>query len=282
MLAKANPGGALRKTAEAQIENPALMDKGGIGTLSRAGLEEPINRQVPPGSTKVVSSSPAVEPNVAPSGVLPTQPITSGIGLPEGNAPQAPTPVRGAGSPVPNVGFIQPTVRSQATGAQAKTTSGGALSNAGASVLTQQKMGGQTNVQGQPSTLGAEDYVNPFVGGALGGKVRADEGGSAYRPTTLQQIAGSVGSAMQKAGDAAKAGLAGPAAQLLRSVVGSTGTAGNLQRFGGDPNVAKAGTGSVQKAAQSAVSALRSYNPVQTFQSNVNKTTSFLRSLFGR
>lgn len=280
LLAKASPGGALRKTEEQNIESPAIPGKGGIGTISRAGLEQPIERQVPPGSAKVVSSAPSVEGNVAPGGMLPTQPIPdTGMGLPGSTNPIAPsTPTRGVAS-APNVGLLPQTLRSQASGTAAKTVSGGALAGAGVNTKVAQEMGEQARIQGNPSISGP-DYVNPFVSGIMGTKVRADEGGQGYRPTTLQQVAGSVGSAMQKAGDAAKSGLAGPIGQALRSIVGSTGTAGSLQRFGGDPNVSKSGTGSVQKAAQSAASAIKSYNPVQTFKSNVNKTTSFLRSLF--
>lgn len=268
LLAKANPGGALRKAEEQNIENPALPGKGAIGTISRAGLEQPIERQVPPGSTKVVSSAPAVESTVAPGGILPTQPIPdTGVGMPGAQAPVAPsTPARGP-SAAPNVGYLPPTLRSTQA-APAKTVSGGALANAAPSVKTQQEMGVRSQVQGAPGE--SMDIVKPFVSVA-GGKVMADEGKklNVLRPTTLQEVAGGAGKVISTIGNALNA------PQLTPGGLGA-----KLQTFGGAPSVAKAGVGSVSKAVQQVASNLRSYNPAQTLQSNINKATSFLRSLF--
>ncbi len=49
---------------ERNIESPLLAGKGAIGSLSRSSIEEPLERSVPPGSTKIISMHPLVESGI--------------------------------------------------------------------------------------------------------------------------------------------------------------------------------------------------------------------------
>lgn len=101
LVAKSSPGGKLRDIAEQAITTPQVPGKGAIGSISRAGLEEPMKREVPAGSEKVVGVQPIVESqaglpaDVIPSEVMPPAPIPEGMSpsvnasVPQGNRGQA-------------------------------------------------------------------------------------------------------------------------------------------------------------------------------------------------
>src|SRR3990167_8772150 len=86
LVAKGSPGGTYRKTEERRIETPDLPGRGKVGSIDRAQLEEPLERQVPGGSQKVVGVQPTVESVAGVPGD-----ISSVVGLPSGvsaNVPQ--------------------------------------------------------------------------------------------------------------------------------------------------------------------------------------------------
>jgi hypothetical protein len=268
LMAKASPGGAFRKTEEARIDNPALPGKGEIGTISRGMMEEPIERQVPPGSTKVVSSSPAVEPTTeaTPIGMLPTQPLAP-------TQPSTPgmTPTRGTGNP-PDVGIIQPALRSQSTGVAGKTTSGGALQGAQAATLYQPPQGPQTDVLGAQ----AENRL-PLAGGpgsaSLAGKVIATGGqGSTQSYSNPNPIV---------SGARSIAGALGEAGRTVGNALGipQVGFTSALRSFASNPQNTNALNSAANKVAQSVSSNIRSGGAIgQAAQ----KVSGWLRSLFGK
>lgn len=96
LLAKSNPGGKLRDLAEANAAQPNLPGKGAIGSVDRAQVEQPLDRQISPGSDKVVSVSPTLE------GGNPTDNL---FGLTPGNMPlrsgAAGQPLLAPGTPLP-------------------------------------------------------------------------------------------------------------------------------------------------------------------------------------
>lgn len=85
LVAKSSPGGKLRDLGEQAITTPQIPGKGAIGSISRAGIEEPLKREVPAGSEKivgalpVVSSQPGLPADVIPSEVMPPAPIPEGM-----------------------------------------------------------------------------------------------------------------------------------------------------------------------------------------------------------
>lgn len=94
ILARTAPGSALRDVAEKRIAGVNVPGKAVPGSLSRSDLEDPLYRQVPVGSNKVIAvkpllagmgiSSPDTTPPLAP--ISPS--IVEGIGLPEVQRPQ--------------------------------------------------------------------------------------------------------------------------------------------------------------------------------------------------
>lgn len=274
LQAKANPGGALRSKDESLINRPDIPDSGAVGSVNRQLVEEPLQRQVPEGSAKVVSSTPAVEgTTVAAPGVNTGATPMAPVGL-MGEAPSG-TPSRGASQPL-FAGGVAPEAGASAQprsmvkpGVAASAASGGPVANAGiATGYLPPEQSQPTQVQGQAS------QDNPTVLGALsnllGLKTFAGNGNPVIS-TLGQQIAGTAGKAISAVGNALKA------PQIVPGGVGAA-----MQSYGGAPSVTQSGGGSVSKAVQQAAAALRSYNPVQTFQSNVSKAASVLRSLFGR
>lgn len=93
LIAKASPGAALRKTQEARAEMPPVPQIGQTGATSRMGLEQPLERQVPAGSQKIVSIQPTIEGTQVAPGIIPGEvpaPIP-GIGIsPEKVIPSVP------------------------------------------------------------------------------------------------------------------------------------------------------------------------------------------------
>jgi hypothetical protein len=263
LLAKSSPGGALRKVDETKIEAPALPGKGEIGSVSRGMLEEPIERQVPPGSTKVVSSAPSVEPNaVAPTGILPTQPITPGQAGAPGIGLPASTPMRGVNGASPDVGMMQPTIRSQA-GAPGKAVSGGGVQGKTATAYLPQETS-SVGYQGEAGQQSNPNLINA-ISGNVSGKTYATEG----QPRT---------SAQTRSGLANIAGILGAQTGTVRSIA-------NAEPIG--------------NAIRSAVSAVAKYNPAAmanqagTAVANMvksggavgqaaQKVSGWLRSLFGK
>lgn len=87
LLAKSKPGAKFRDVTEQGASRPDLPNKGQVGSISRAGIEEPLTRDVSPGSAKIISQQPTIEgTQVAPSEVVaPASPISPGVGLPPVN-----------------------------------------------------------------------------------------------------------------------------------------------------------------------------------------------------
>lgn len=167
LLAKAGAGGRLRESEEARIQKPEIPGKGGIGTLGRAQVEEPLVRQVPAGSSKVVSVQPTVEGTTADVGILPTAPraearpgsqnqalFQGGIG----EAGQAPA----TGVPTSRVQSGRGAAVTSSVGGEARPATGNQRL-AGGAVNIQGEKGGQLRSSQAPSvnTVGNRAILNP-------------------------------------------------------------------------------------------------------------------------
>ena|SRR3990167_1886198 len=102
LIARAGVGSRTRQGEETRIQKPEIPGKGAVGTLSRKGIEEPLERQVPPGSEKIVSSRPIVESipgvpaDILPDeGFIPPAPGFEGVGTPEGFRGNIPSGAQG-------------------------------------------------------------------------------------------------------------------------------------------------------------------------------------------
>lgn len=273
LLAKANPGGALRSKEEKLVERPDIPDAGAVGSVNRQMVEEPLQRQVPEGSVKVVSATPTVEgTTVATPGMNPAQPM-AGQGMGTGMFPgeSGATPSRGAANQPLFAGGVSPEAGPSASlrsnvqpGRTGSTVSGGALPGAQVATAYKPAETPSVDVQGE---RGSDDNFSPLPLslGLIGSKAFAGGGqpGQSTTRTTGQALAQTVASGLGPVFQATPVGRA-------------------LQSYANSPQAVKSGSGSVQKAVQQAAAALRSYNPVQTFSSNVNKAASVLRSLFRR
>lgn len=84
-----SPGSVLRSFLENQFAGIKIPGKGESGSLSRAQLEEPLERSVPVGSNKIVAVKPPIEPTTTsfpatlPNVNMTQLSIAPGIGLPE-------------------------------------------------------------------------------------------------------------------------------------------------------------------------------------------------------
>lgn len=273
LLAKANPGGALRSKEEKLVERPDIPDAGAVGSVNRQMVEEPLQRQVPEGSVKVVSATPTVEgTTVATPGMNPAQPM-AGQGMGTGMFPgeSGATPSRGAANQPLFAGGVSPEAGPSASlrsnvqpGRTGSTVSGGALPGAQVATAYKSEEAPSVNVQGERSI--SEDRTPLSVGlfGQIGNKAFAEGTPGESKTRTLGQgIAQTVGSGLGPIFQATPVGRA-------------------IMSYANSPQVTSSGGGSIQKAVQNVGAALRSYNPVQTFSSNVNKAASVLRSLFRR
>jgi hypothetical protein len=266
LIAKSQPGAALRQKEETQIENPMIPGVGDIGTVARGMVEEPLNRQTPAGSSKVISSTPTVEPNAIPDigMTVPNQPLAPtapNVGL---NAPS--TPARGVTSaPASMAGG--PTLRSNITpaGPMAQGVSGGEVLGAGIAKAYQPiPEPTPMPIQAQASG-GNNNQVYNALSGLIGSKAFAGEGANPIRSTLGQAVAGPVGKVLTNVGTALKLPQLSPG-----------GLGNQLQSLGGAASAAQGGIGSVSKTVQNVVNALRS-----TASNVTNKASSWLRSLFG-
>ena len=235
LVAKNSPGGKLRETTETRIATPEIPGKGVPGTLSRAGIEEPLVRAVPPGSEKIVSQQPTIEgTTVAPLSAIPE--AVSPVAPIAGQAPLAPTVPQGGqnqalfqggvGSGGGGVSTPAPSSASRPSGASASVVSqqGGTAPRVGGG----QVQGAQTAVQAPQAALQRESLAASTVG-RLAGKAYADAGDAvnkvvSYVPTAGQFLAGGVGKALTSIGSAIKAPQLAPG-----------GLGAQLQSFGGQP-----------------------------------------------
>lgn len=61
LVAKAATGSKTRDLAEQNIQTPSIPGKGDVGSFIREAVEQPLERPVPQGSSKVVASQPLIE-----------------------------------------------------------------------------------------------------------------------------------------------------------------------------------------------------------------------------
>lgn len=98
MLTKNVPGSLSRKKAEERTKTEALpQGKGGLGSLSRELVQEPIDRPVAPGAKKVVGVKPSVEEAGGGLGFLPaeSQSVPGEVSGPESMGMMAKAPSSG-------------------------------------------------------------------------------------------------------------------------------------------------------------------------------------------
>lgn len=268
LVAKAGVGSRSRQIAEDAITQPNLPEKGVPGTVSRDQVQNPLERPVPPGTTKVVGSAPIVESAstappvdldslIPPAGVQPgARPGAEGQALFQGG-------ITGSG------GRPTPTSRApQGVAGQVTGQTGGQANLATAyrpPPVTNDGMGLSVEAQGRPSQNVSFDRA-PLTSNLVGGRVYADQPKTVpYTPTAGQYVAGGIGKVASAVGNA----INNP---TLRSV------GNNLQSFGGQPTRSAQNTpvsrpGSITQTVSNVVNQLRS-----TVQSALNG----LRSLFGR
>ena len=87
LVAKSSPGGRLRDLIEQAMTIPQIPGKGAIGSISRAGIEEPLKREVPAGSEKIVGATPVVQSQAGlPADILPSE-VGMPMPIPEGANP---------------------------------------------------------------------------------------------------------------------------------------------------------------------------------------------------
>lgn len=289
LLARSSPGGALRSKDEALINQPDIPNTGAIGSVSRQMVEEPLQRQVPEGSAKVVSVTPTVEgTTVAAPGTNPAMPMapinTNGPASPVGILGNGPspsnTPSVGASQPLfaggvsPEAGpFVQPrsSVRSGATGT---AVSGGPVTNTSAATAYQPTPEPTPMpVRGGASQPNAQ--VLGLLSGLFGTKAIASEAPKTMLSTLGQQISGSIGKRLTNIGTAFHA------PQLVPGGLGA-----RMQSYGGAPSVTQSGGGSIKKAIRSVANAVRNNLRSGRARSGramgqaASKVSGFLRSLF--
>lgn len=198
LLAKSNPGGAYRKAEEQNIQNPQT--SGDLGLIARSNIEEPIARQVSPGSAKIVAQQPIFEGLVNPSsdlgrGVVP--PVNpQPIGL-EGSpvvAPQANNQALFQGNP-------QPQSQSPAQPAQRPSSPapvGISAGNAG------QVAGARTNTTLPFASSYGYNYPSAPASSKAGGNVALTTGGVV---STLGRVASQAANTIGRLGGSVGAGL---------------------------------------------------------------------------
>lgn len=189
LVAKSSPGGKLRELKEQSVTTPQIPGKGAIGSISRSGIEEPLKRETPAGSEKVVGMQPIIE---------------SQAGLPADLIPEDIAP-----APIPEATSRQ--VRSSVpSGNNNQALFQGGVSPTGEPTkpATQQVSQGVSKVSDlynkpvQPNTPGASSNTEilrsqnvgtgiPFTS-TLGGKAFAGEGNEVLR-SLPQQVVGSLG-----------------------------------------------------------------------------------------
>jgi hypothetical protein len=231
LVAKASPGARLRETTEQQIQKPEFPNKGQVGTLSRASVEEPLTREVPPGSEKIVSIQPTIEGtqvapvNVAPLPTAPVSPVIPGVSLPSSVTASVPS---GAQNQALFKGGVSTPTGKAPMGGIASTVSKPAV----AAPAVTSKAATTTPVSVKAPI--APTTVSGFLGGilpsvmSLGGKIYAEGEGTNIPRNLSQAIAGKVASVI-------------PSGNL--PVVGNLQSA--LQNYSVSPQIAKSGQGSL-------------------------------------
>lgn len=156
LLAKSLPGGKLRDVEEFARTKPEIPGKGQAGTLSRSLIEEPLTRQVPPGSAKIVGVQPTIEGTTV-SSVRPPAPIPEAV--------QGPTVV----STVPKGAERQALFQSISPPATSQSQPTRPSS-------PQAQSANPVRVQGQPSETLRNQPTQPTAGNRLTTRVVAGEG----------------------------------------------------------------------------------------------------------
>lgn len=157
LLAKSQPGGRFRELEEFARTKPEIPGKGQAGTLSRSLIEEPLTRQVPTGSEKIVSVQPTIEGTTV-SPVRPINPFLEAVG-----SPTMPSTVpKGSQNQALLQGFSPPT--------QSSTTRPAVVSSSPSNQAT------SVRIQGQPSETFQSSSTQPTTGNRLTTRVIAGEG----------------------------------------------------------------------------------------------------------
>jgi len=199
LLAKASPGGAYRKAEEQNIQNPQT--SGDLGLIARSNIEEPITRQVSPGSAKIVAQQPIFEGLVNPSSDLgrgvvpPVNPQPIGLESSPVVAPQANNQALFQGNSP-----SQPQTQSSTQPTQ-KTASPASVNN------SRQVAGARTNfttpfASGYPYSFPSAPATNKAGGNVIGST--STGGGIA---ATLGRVASQAANTVGRLGSSVGAGL---------------------------------------------------------------------------
>ena len=284
LVAKSSPGAKSRDVVEQQISKPDIPNEGGVGTVQRSQVEQPLERAVPAGSEKIVSVQPTVEgTTVAPTGDLSQNapgvvppvsapvPASSAVGLP-GNVKAT----------VPSGANNQPLLQGMPTGQTPQGKAGSVQSSVGG---TAQVAGASPKapVTAPTKVVGAaapkmQSQIESFLRSFFGNKASADTektlNSAAYNaynalsgvqkaairsgevPRTIgQEVTGKIGKALTNFGISIKA------PQIIPGGLGAT-----MQSMGGQSK-----QGDTRQTG----------NVGGTLRSIANNVYSNLRSLFG-
>lgn len=126
LIAKSLPGARYREATEQAIAATSLPDRGKVGGLDRAQVEEPLERAVSPGSRKIVGAGQPIaegQVNVPLAGQDLINPVNAMSMSGESFVPPAPPPI--------DVGLLAPTAPIQAPGNPGNSGGGNNNNNGG-------------------------------------------------------------------------------------------------------------------------------------------------------
>ncbi|MCL4482636.1 MAG: hypothetical protein M1445_08495 [Bacteroidetes bacterium] len=282
LMAKASPGGALRKRTEERIQGAtqAGAQAGQPGSVQRQSVQEPLEKQVPTGTQKVVSVQPTIQPTVKGAETAPT----AGIVPQMGGAGMAGATGRSIASGGGQASPVSPGGGAARVSAQAPTAvSAGAAPGARPATRNAPTPGGGGAVLGLQAPPSPTYSQSGFLGGilptalSLGGRSMAGGGNESVPQNFGQAVAGAVGNAINTVGRA------------LGNPLPERNVSENLQKFASNVSNTIKGVGSISKPAATVQAVAQKAAPVvqnvvrsvqKAVQQATQKATNVLRSLF--
>ena len=248
LVAKSNPGSPIRKTTEDKINNPAIPNKGAIGSIQRQAVEQPFLKETPSGSARTVSVTPAIESQAIGNRNMPIPEAAGGAnGQPQLRSGANGQALFQGGVSTPSAVRSAAPVAKGGTAAKSASVAGvnkGAIGGMG--MITPEAASTSINYERQgvfsgnpqlPSAMqvgsrvsasGDNQISNPQPGQVKQGNTIK------FTPTTGQYIAGKVGS-------------------VLSSIPATQNLGNKLQTFGGAASPAATGQGSATNAIRSVI-----------------------------
>lgn len=270
LMAKASPGTSLRKRTEERMQG-ATQAGAGIaqpGSVQRQSIQEPLEKQVPTGTQKVVSVQPTIQPMVKGAATAPSTGMVPQMG--GGGMATATGRSIAAGGQSPSV---SPGGGAARVSTQAPTSvSGGAAPGAKPAAKYAPTPGGGGAVLGLQAPPSPSYTQGSFLSGvgpaiaSLGNRVAAEGGKQTIPQNFGQAVAGAIGNTINTVGRA------------LGNPLPEKNVSENLQKFASNVKNTVSGVGSISKPAATVQAVARSVQ--KAVQQAAQKATSILRSLF--